>query len=178
MMISSTTVEPDGRYASRVCRRLARYVATVASRTSVPATVSRVVNGRASVDPQNPGPSTLARLARTPGAPGPLDGVAIAADGKTFRGAKGPDGSQVHLLAAMTHDPGLVLAQTDVGAETNEVPRLRDLLSGLSARVNLRGAILTVDALHAVRETARWLHGQGIEFVMTVNRQRSRTTPS
>jgi predicted transposase YbfD/YdcC len=48
------------------------------------------------------------------------------------------------------------------------VPRLKDLLSGLATRVNLRGAILTVDALHTVRETARWLHTQGIEFVMTV----------
>jgi predicted transposase YbfD/YdcC len=47
------------------------------------------------------------------------------------------------------------------------VPRLKDLLSGLASRVNLRGAILTVDALHTVRETARWLHKEGIEFVMT-----------
>jgi hypothetical protein len=49
--------------------------------------------------------------------------VAIAADGKTCRGAKGPDGRQVHLLAAMTHEKGLVLAQTDVAAKTNEVRR-------------------------------------------------------
>jgi hypothetical protein len=124
------------------------------------------------VDPEPAGPGAFgagpASPAGTAGAPGRLDGVTIAADGKTCRGAKGPDGSQVHLLAAMTHDTGLVLAQTDVGAKTNEVPRLKDLLSGLSARVNLRGAIVTVDALHTVRETARWLHDQGIEFVMTV----------
>ena len=97
-----------------------------------------------------------------------MQGVAIAADGKTCRGAKNRDGQQVHLLSAMTHQRGLVLAQTDVGAKTNEVPRLKDLLTGLSGRVDLRGAILTVDALHTVRETARWLHEQGLEFVMTV----------
>jgi hypothetical protein len=32
---------------------------------------------------------------------------------------------------------------------------------GGAARVNLRGSILTVDALHTVRETARWLYGTG-----------------
>ncbi|HEY6798020.1 MAG TPA: ISAs1 family transposase, partial [Kineosporiaceae bacterium] len=121
-------------------------------------------------EPADPGAcgTDTAPPARTAGVPGRLDGVTIAADGKTCRGAQGPDGRQVHLLAAMTHDKGLVLAQTDVAAKTNEVPRLKDLLSGLSGRVNLRGAILTVDALHTVRETARWQHGQGVEFVMTV----------
>lgn len=95
---------------------------------------------------------------------GRLSSVAIAADGKTCRGAKNADGEQVHLLSAMTHDTRLVLAQTDVGAKTNEVPRLKDLLGDL----DLRGAILTVDALHTVRATATWLVGQGIDFAITV----------
>jgi len=95
---------------------------------------------------------------------GRLSSVAIAADGKTCRGAKGPDGAQVHLMSAMTHDTRLVLAQTDVGVKTNEVPRLKDLLADL----DLRGAILTVDALHTVRETAKWLVGRGIDFAITV----------
>ena len=96
--------------------------------------------------------------------PGRLSSVAIAADGKTCRGAKDADGRQVHLLSAMTHDTRLVLAQTDVGAKTNEVPRLKDLLADL----DLRGAILTIDALHTVRETAKWLVGRGIDFAITV----------
>jgi predicted transposase YbfD/YdcC len=95
---------------------------------------------------------------------GRLSSVAIAADGKTCRGAKTADGQQVHLLSAMTHDTRLVLAQTDVGAKTNEVPRLKDLLGDL----DLRGAIVTVDALHTVRATAKWLVGQGIDFAITV----------
>ena len=80
------------------------------------------------------------------------------------RGAKNADGGQVHLLSAMTHETGLVLAQTDVDTKTNEVPRLKDLLGGL----DLRGAILTVDALHTARGTATWLYKQGIDFAMTV----------
>ena len=95
---------------------------------------------------------------------GRLASVALAADGKTCRGAKNADGEQVHLLSLMTHETRLVLAQTDVGAKTNEVPRLKDLLEGL----DLRGAILTVDALHTVRETAKWLVKDGIDYAITV----------
>jgi predicted transposase YbfD/YdcC len=95
---------------------------------------------------------------------GRLSGVAIAADGKTCRGAKTPGGEQVHLLSVMTHDTRLVLNQIEVGAKTNEVPRLRDLIKDM----DLRGAVLTVDALHTVRATAKALHHNGIDFVMTV----------
>ncbi len=95
---------------------------------------------------------------------GRLSGIAIAADGKTCRGAKTTDGEQVHLLSVMTHDTRLVLNQIEVGAKTNEVPRLRDLIQTM----DLRGAVLTVDALHTVRATAKALHRNGIDFVMTV----------
>lgn len=98
------------------------------------------------------------------GEQGRLSSVAIAADGKTCRGAKNAEGAQVHLLSVMTHETRLVLNQTEVGTKTNEVPRLRNLIENL----DLRGAVLTVDALHTVRSTATWLHERGIDFVMTV----------
>ena len=97
---------------------------------------------------------------------GRLAGVAIAADGKTCRGAKTVNGGQTHLLSVMTHDTRLVLNQIEVGAKTNEVPRLRDLITTMD--LDLRGAVLTVDALHTVRATANLLHRKGIDFVMTV----------
>ena len=97
---------------------------------------------------------------------GRLAGVAIAADGKTCRGAKTIDGKQIHLLSVMTHDTRLVLNQIEVGAKTNEIPRLRDLIKSMD--LDLRGAVLTVDALHTVRDTAKALHHNGIDFVMTV----------
>ena len=46
--------------------------------------------------------------------------VQVRVDGKTVRGAKGADGSQVHLLAALAGEPGVVAAQTEVGVKTNE----------------------------------------------------------
>ena len=53
--------------------------------------------------------------ADTEGAAGAL--LAVAVDGKTLRGAVGPDGDQVHLLAAATHGDQLVLGQVEVGAK-------------------------------------------------------------
>jgi hypothetical protein len=49
--------------------------------------------------------------------------VPIAVDGKTVRGATDPEGNQVHLLAAATHEDALVVGQVEVGAKTNEVRR-------------------------------------------------------
>ncbi len=46
--------------------------------------------------------------------------AAVAVDGKALRGAVGPDGQQVHLLAALAHGSGTVLAQRRVDAKTNE----------------------------------------------------------
>jgi predicted transposase YbfD/YdcC len=76
----------------------------------------------------------------------------VAVDGKTVRGAVCDDGRAVHLLAAMTSG-GAVIAQREVGHKTNEITQVRPLLAG----VDLAGAIVTLDAMHAQRDTARYL---------------------
>jgi len=47
---------------------------------------------------------------------------AVAADGKTLRGARRADGSQVHLLSAIGHDSGVVLAQREIAARPTRFP--------------------------------------------------------
>jgi hypothetical protein len=47
----------------------------------------------------------------------------IAIDGKSARGARGPNGRAVHLLAAFDQVSGVVLGQTVVDGKTNEVRR-------------------------------------------------------
>ena len=79
--------------------------------------------------------------------------VGIAVDGKSLRGALQPDGRAVHLLAAVTHDQGVVIAQQEVDHKTNEITRFRPLLTGL----DLTGALITADALHAQRDHAKFL---------------------
>jgi len=66
-------------------------------------------------------------------------------DGKTVRGAKNADGSQVHLLAALAGEPGVAAAQAEVGAKTNEIPMIIPLLDGL----DLAGR-------HDTTEATRW----------------------
>jgi predicted transposase YbfD/YdcC len=89
--------------------------------------------------------------------------AAVAVDGKTLRGAVRPDGRAVHLLAAMT-GAGAVIAQREVGHKTNEITQVRPLLDGL----DLRGAVVTLDALHAQRATARYLvEDKGADYIFT-----------
>jgi hypothetical protein len=78
---------------------------------------------------------------------------ALAVDGKTLKGARRPDGSQVHLLSALFHQHGGVVAQCEVDAKTNEIPALREMLAPLP----IAGRVVTADALHTQRETARFL---------------------
>jgi predicted transposase YbfD/YdcC len=89
----------------------------------------------------------------------------VAVDGKNLRGSgRGDAGGQRHLLAAFDHTYGVVLGQVDVAAKTNEVPMLPVLL----ADVDIAGAVITADALHAVRSHAVYLHERGAHYVLTV----------
>jgi predicted transposase YbfD/YdcC len=88
----------------------------------------------------------------------------LSVDGKAVRGAIQPDGRAVHLLAAMTHELPAVLVQRDVAHKTNEITQLKPLLDPLE----LTGWAVTLDALHAQRETARYLvEDKGAAYVFT-----------
>ncbi|WP_348539251.1 ISAs1 family transposase [Streptomyces antnestii] len=76
----------------------------------------------------------------------------LAVDGKTVRGARSADGTQVHLLAAMT-GTGLVTAQREVDGKTNEITIFRPLLAGL----DMADTVVTFDALHSQTAHARFL---------------------
>ncbi|WP_405463640.1 ISAs1 family transposase [Streptomyces jietaisiensis] len=68
--------------------------------------------------------------------------TAVAVDGKSVRGAMRADGRPVHLLSALRGD-GIVLAQREVDAKSNEITAFRPLLEPL----DLAGAVVTFDAL-------------------------------
>lgn len=88
----------------------------------------------------------------------------IAVDGKTLRGAKDTSGHLTHLLAAVDHDAGVVLGQVEVGAKTNEIPLLTDLLDPLE----LADTVITADALHCQRGTAEYILGRVGHYAFTV----------
>ncbi|KDA40590.1 ISAs1 family transposase [Frankia sp. B2] len=78
---------------------------------------------------------------------------AYAVDGKTSRGAKRADGSQVHLLGVAAHGAGALLGQREIDAKSNETTEFRALLAPLE----LAGAFVSFDALHTVRSNLDWL---------------------
>ena len=86
-------------------------------------------------------------------APAPGTWRIIAVDGKTLRGSGAADGPGRHLLAALDHGHGVVLAQVDVEAKTNEIPMFATVLD----RIDLAGAVVTADALHAQCAHAEYL---------------------
>jgi hypothetical protein len=92
-------------------------------------------------------------------------GRALAIDGKTLRGSADADGKAVHLLAALLHHEAVVTAQMAVPDKTNEIPCAKELLAPL----DLTGAVVTADALHTQRETARYLvEDKGADYLFTV----------
>jgi predicted transposase YbfD/YdcC len=91
----------------------------------------------------------------------------VAVDGKTVRGSGVAGGPGRHLLAALDHARGVVLGQVDVAAKTNEIPMFTTLLN----RIDIAGAIITADAMHAQRAHAEYLvNRRGAHYVLTVKR--------
>ena len=99
-------------------------------------------------------------------APGPGQRRLIAVDGKTLRGSACGGDPGDHLLAALDHVHGAVLGQVEAGAKTNEIPMFPLLLD----RIDIAGAVITADAMHAQRGHATCLAGRGAHFLLTVKR--------
>jgi hypothetical protein len=92
-------------------------------------------------------------------------GEGIALDGKTLRGAHDGDKAAPHLLSAVLHREGIIVAQVAVGEKTNEIPCVKPLLADL----NLEGAVITADALHTQKESARFIvEDKKADYVLTV----------
>lgn len=76
----------------------------------------------------------------------------VAVDGKERKGAKSGGKKKVHLLAAVTHTPGIVIGQDKVAksGKANEISHFKPLLAPLP----LDGAVVTSDAMQANRDNA------------------------
>jgi hypothetical protein len=82
-----------------------------------------------------------------------LAAAAVALDGKTVRGSRDGDKGAVHLLSAIVHGSGTVVAQIAVDSKTNEITRVEPLLEDL----NIEGAVVTADALLTQKKIAEHL---------------------
>ncbi|MFE4775770.1 ISAs1 family transposase [Streptomyces sp. NPDC056713] len=75
---------------------------------------------------------------------------AFAVDGKAVRGSRTDTGKAVHLFAVTLHTSQTVISQRQIQAKSNEIPAFAPLLE----RIDLRGVVVTADALHTQRAHA------------------------
>ncbi|WP_307542853.1 ISAs1 family transposase [Streptomyces sp. V3I8] len=87
----------------------------------------------------------------------------LAADGKRLRGAARAKGRRIHLLAALEHTTGLVLAQLDVGEKTNEITCFQPPLETMA---DLAGIVVTSDAIRTQREHADYLLDREAHYIV------------
>lgn len=91
--------------------------------------------------------------------------AALALDGKTMRGSREGQTPARHLLSAVVHGTGAVLAQRAVDAKTNEITQVEPLLEALE----LEGVVVTTDALLTQRRLASYLvEEKKAHYVFTV----------
>jgi predicted transposase YbfD/YdcC len=97
---------------------------------------------------------------------GLLKGKQIAIDGKTLRRSfeHAWDKSGLHLVTAWCVQENLVLAQLAVDEKSNEITAVPELLKLL----DIRGAVVTVDALNTQTQTAEQVIKGGGDYVMAV----------
>lgn len=90
----------------------------------------------------------------------------VALDGKSLRRSfdRARRGSPLHLVSAWACDQRLVLGQMRVAEGSNEI----EAVPALIALLDLKGAVVTVDAMHCQRAAAEALIAKGADYVMAV----------
>jgi predicted transposase YbfD/YdcC len=95
-----------------------------------------------------------------------LKGTSVAIDGKTLRcsfdAASGREA--LHLVNAWAGELRVSLGQLAVDEQSNEIPAVRKLLELL----DLKGAVVTVDAMHCQKETAQAILNRDADYVLSV----------
>jgi predicted transposase YbfD/YdcC len=96
----------------------------------------------------------------------PTQAQVIAVDGKTVRGShdRHLGKSAIHLVSAWATQSQLVLAQVKVDDKSNEITAIPDLLRTLE----LRGCLVTLDAMGCQRAIAEQITAQGAEYVLAL----------
>jgi predicted transposase YbfD/YdcC len=94
------------------------------------------------------------------------DGEVVGIDGKTARRShnKGAGIGPLHLVSAWASRNRLVLGQVKVDQKSNEMTAVPELLQLL----DLKGCIVTVDALNTQKEIAQEVREQGADYVMAL----------
>lgn len=91
-------------------------------------------------------------------------GEVVALDGKALRRAKGRGQEARVIVSAWATEHGLALGQSAVADKSNEITAVPELLRALE----LAGCIVTLDALHCQKNTAREIHEADADWVLAL----------
>ena len=96
----------------------------------------------------------------------------VAIDGKTLRRSftRSAGLGPLHLVSAWATEQKLILGQVAVDRKSNEITAIPQLLELL----DLKGALVTVDAMGCQKEIARKIVDQGGDYVLTVKENQPR----
>jgi predicted transposase YbfD/YdcC len=120
----------------------------------------------AALSPQRAPPPAQGLAALAPEPAPALQGVAI--DGKAIRGV-GRDGHPCQLVSLVRHRDARVLGQVQVATKRDERSAVPELLEGR----DLSGRVVTLDALHTLRPTARLIRAQNGHYLMIVKKNQA-----
>lgn len=99
---------------------------------------------------------------------------ALAMDGKAARGARRADGSMPQVMAAVTHQVPVVVGQRAIPDKTSEIRCVSTLLVDLQAAGwDLASTVITLDALHTIRDTAQKILAADANYLMIVKGNRA-----
>lgn len=90
----------------------------------------------------------------------------VAIDGKTMRGSEDKKGSRkaLHIVSAWTSEANLVLGQVKTEEKSNEITAIPELLKLLE----LKGSIVTIDAIGTQKNIAEQIKQKKAEYVLSV----------
>ena len=95
----------------------------------------------------------------------------IAFDGKTLRRSfDGERKTALHSVSAYAVEQGLVLAQCKSKGKKNEVSTVLELIELLE----LKGNVITADAMHCLKKTAKAIDKKGGDYVLQVKNNQSK----
>jgi len=97
-----------------------------------------------------------------------LDGKIVAIDGKTIRRSHDQTKNKraLHLVSAWAHEAKLSLGQVQVDEKSNEITAIPELLHMLE----LKGAIVTLDAMGCQKEIAKQIVEKGADYVLALKK--------
>lgn len=96
-------------------------------------------------------------------------GKVIAIDGKTLRGSHEGGQSPIHLVSAFASEARIVLGQVKTGEKSNEITAIPELLKWL----DVRGAIVTIDAMGCQKAIAETITDKGGNYLLALKGNQS-----